>query len=84
MKASAAFMSLFQCTLGMSDNLVVKVHYGFGSRNRSKEYSVTEFDFLGYTFKGIWIKDRLGRVQQNFLPFVSRKSAKSFREKIPI
>ena len=53
-------------------------------KDRPKEYSVTEFDFLGYTFKGIWIKDRLGRIQQNYLPFVSRKSAKSFREKIPI
>ena len=51
-------------------------------KDRPKEYSVTEFDFLGYTFKSIWIKDRLGRLQQNFLPFVSKKSAKSFRDKI--
>ena len=51
-------------------------------KDRPKEYSVTEFDFLGYTFKSTWIKDRLGRLQQNFLPFVSKKSAKSFRDKI--
>ncbi len=24
----------YYCALGMSDNLVVKVHYGLGSRNR--------------------------------------------------
>lgn len=35
-------------------------------KDRPKEYSVTEFDFLGYTFKSTWIKDRLGRLQQNF------------------
>ena len=51
-------------------------------KDRNKEYPVTEFDFLGYTFKGIWIKDRLGRIQQNFLPMVSKKAAKAFRDKI--
>ena len=51
-------------------------------KDRKKEYSAIEFDFLGYTFKGIWIKDRLGRIQLNFLPMVSKKAAKAFRDKI--
>ena len=42
----------------------------------------TEFDFLGYTFKRIFIKDRLGRLQFNFLASLSRKSAKAFRDKL--
>ncbi len=47
-------------------------------KDRKKEYPVTEFDFLGYTFRRIFIKDRLGRLQFNFLPSVSKKSAKAF------
>jgi len=43
---------------------------------------VTEFEFLGYTFRREFIKDRLGRLQFNFLPSVSAKSAKAFRDKI--
>lgn len=41
-----------------------------------------EFDFLGYTFKGMIIKDRLGRLQLSFLVSVSKKTAKSFRDKL--
>ena len=51
-------------------------------KDRRKEYQNTEFDFLGYTFRRIFIKDRLGRLQFNFLPLVSKKSAKAFRDKI--
>lgn len=51
-------------------------------KDRIKEFDVTEFDFLGFTFKRIYIKDRTGRMQWNFLPSVSKKSAKAFREKI--
>jgi len=51
-------------------------------KDRMKEYPITEFDFLGYTFRRIFIKDRLGRLQFNFLPSVSKKSAKDFRGKI--
>ncbi|WP_220482610.1 group II intron maturase-specific domain-containing protein [Fontibacillus panacisegetis] len=47
-----------------------------------KEYPVTEFEFLGYSFRRVFIKDRLGRLQFNFLPSVSVKSAKTFRDKI--
>jgi RNA-directed DNA polymerase len=51
-------------------------------KDRKLEFQNTEFDFLGYTFRRIFIKDRTGRLQYNFLPQVSRKSAKSFRDKI--
>ncbi|MDD4680969.1 MAG: group II intron reverse transcriptase/maturase [Clostridia bacterium] len=51
-------------------------------KDRKKKYPNTEFDFLGYTFRRVFIKDRLGRLQFNFLPSVSKKSAKAFRDKI--
>ena len=51
-------------------------------KDRVKEFPATEFDFLGYTFKQVYIKDRIGRYQFNFLSFVSKKSAKNFRDKI--
>lgn len=51
-------------------------------KERQENYPVTEFDFLGYTFRRIFIKDRTGRLQFNFLPSVSKKSTKSFRDKI--
>jgi hypothetical protein len=46
------------------------------------DYPNQEFDFLGYTFKRMFIKDRTGRLQYNFLCKVSKKSAKSFRDKV--
>ena len=51
-------------------------------KDRKRTYPNTEFDFLGYTFRRMFIKDRLGRLQFNFLPSVSKKSAKAFRDKI--
>lgn len=51
-------------------------------KDRKKEYPYTNFDFLGYTFQRVFIKDKLGRLQFNFLPSVSKKSAKAFRDKI--
>lgn len=63
------------------------VHYKIvycKDKDRQKEHPVTEFEFLGYVFKGIWIKDELGRIQQNFLPVVSKKSAKAFSDKIKL
>lgn len=51
-------------------------------RDRRGKYSYTEFDFLGYTFKGRYIKDRVGKRWTNFIPAVSRESGKSFRNKI--
>lgn len=50
--------------------------------DRTKDYEVTEFDFLGYTFKTVWMKCRDGKMRNNFVASVSKKSAKSFRGKI--
>jgi retron-type reverse transcriptase len=51
-------------------------------RDRRRKYPHTEFDFLGYTFRGRYIKDRTGKLWTNFVPADSRKSEKSFRNKI--
>jgi RNA-directed DNA polymerase len=51
-------------------------------RDRTKDYENTEFEFLGYAFHKRFIKDKLGRLQFNFLPAVSPKSAKTFRAKV--
>jgi len=50
--------------------------------DRNKDYPNTEFDFLGYTFCRIFIKDRRGRLNFNFLAGASKKANKSFRDKI--
>lgn len=51
-------------------------------KERTRDYPVTSFDFLGYTFKKRFIKDRTGRLQFNFLPAVSKQAETSFRSKI--
>jgi RNA-directed DNA polymerase len=51
-------------------------------KDRKLNYQNTGFEFLGYAFRKRFIKDRTGRLQFNFLPAVSNKSAKSFREKV--
>ena len=42
-------------------------------KGRTAEYECTEFDFLGYTFRRVLIKDKLGRLQFSFLASVSKK-----------
>ena len=51
-------------------------------KDRTGEYACTEFDFLGYTFRKTLIKDKLGRLQWNFLASVSKKACQSLRDKI--
>lgn len=51
-------------------------------KDRRKEYSVTEFDFLGYTFRKVRIKDRLGRLQMNFIASVSKKAEQALKDKV--
>jgi len=53
-------------------------------KDRTKEYPNIEFDFLGYTFRQVLIKDRLGRLQMNFLASVSKKSEQSLKDKIKV
>ena len=47
--------------------------------DRRKEEELTEFDFLGYTFKARYIKCRDGKLRYNFIASVSKVSAKAFR-----
>ncbi|MTI70524.1 MAG: RNA-directed DNA polymerase [Firmicutes bacterium] len=51
-------------------------------KDRRREYPNVDFDFLGYTFKGVYIKCRTGRRGINFIASASKKSNKSFRTKI--
>ncbi len=51
-------------------------------KDRQADYPNTEFDFLGYTFRGIWMKNRLGRIQCNFIAAVSKKAVNAMREEI--
>lgn len=51
-------------------------------KDRLRDYPITEFDFLGYTFKAMYIKCKDGKMRNNFLCYVSKKSGKSFRDKI--
>ena len=51
-------------------------------KDRTGSYECTEFDFLGYTFRRIFIKDKTGQVQMNFLASVSKKASQSLKDKI--
>ena len=48
---------------------------------RRKDYPVTSFDFLGYTFRPRQSKNRHGKFFINFSPAVSNKAGKAMREK---
>lgn len=51
-------------------------------KDRTKNEELTEFDFLGYTFKAVYIKCKDGKIRHNFIASVSKTSAKAFRDKI--
>ena len=51
-------------------------------KDRTEEYSSTEFEFLGYIFRRTLIKDRCNRLQWNFLASVSKGACKTLKEKI--
>jgi RNA-directed DNA polymerase len=50
--------------------------------NRKRNYSVSTFDFLGYTFRPRRCVNRQGKVHPNFLPAVSRASKKAINREI--
>jgi RNA-directed DNA polymerase len=77
---AALKMRLTECKLELHPQKT-KIIY-CKDKDRTGDYPHTEFDFLGYTFKRVFIKDRLGRLQFNFLASLSRKSAKAFRDKL--
>lgn len=49
-------------------------------KDRTRSFECTEFDFLGYTFRKVMIKDRSGRLQFNFLASVSKRATKALNE----
>lgn len=49
---------------------------------RKASYSNTEFDFLGFTFKKRWVKNRKGDFFMSFTPAISRSSESSIRDEI--
>ena len=51
-------------------------------KDRTKDEDLTEFDFLGYTFKAVYVMCRDGKPRLNFIASVSKMSAKTFRDKI--
>jgi len=51
-------------------------------KERKKQYPNTAFDFLGYTFRKVLIKDRLGRLQMNFIASVSKKAGQALKDKV--
>ena len=51
-------------------------------KDRTREEELTEFDFLGYTFKAVYIMCKDGKKRSNFIASVSKASAKTFRDKI--
>lgn len=51
-------------------------------KDRNNTEELNEFDFLGYTFKAVYIKCRDGKIRYNFIASVSKVSSKAFRTKI--
>jgi len=51
-------------------------------KSRRKDYPITEFDFLGYTFRPRWVLNRKRKsIFLNFTPAVSSKAVKAMRQK---
>lgn len=53
-------------------------------KDRTKVYPNTEFDFLGYTFRKVMIKDWLDRMQFNFMASVNKKAGQSLRDTVSL
>lgn len=51
-------------------------------KDRTRDEDLTEFDFLGYTFKAVYIMCKDGKMRSNFIASVSKASVKTFRDKI--
>ncbi|MDP4147598.1 MAG: group II intron reverse transcriptase/maturase [Bacillota bacterium] len=51
-------------------------------KDRIRDYPVTEFDFLGYTYKAVYIKCKDGKLRNNFIASASQKACKGLRDKI--
>lgn len=54
----------------------------YTDKDRTKEEELKEFDFLGYTFKAVYIKCKDGVMRNNFIASVSKTAAKGLKDKI--
>ncbi len=50
--------------------------------DRKGDYTVMQFDFLGYTFRPRLSRNRRGKFFENFAPAISNKAAKAIRQKV--
>jgi RNA-directed DNA polymerase len=50
--------------------------------NRTQEYELIQFDFLGYTFRARRSLDRYGRLFANFSPAIARSAVKALRQEV--
>lgn len=50
--------------------------------DRTEDYPITQFDFLGYTYKAVYIKCKDGKLRNNFIASASQKACKNVRDKI--
>ena len=50
--------------------------------DRTEDYPITQFDFLGYTYKAVYIKCKDGKLRNNFIASASQKACKNIRDKI--
>lgn len=69
-----------QCKLEIHQGKT-KIVYCRGGKNKG-HYENERFDFLGYTFKTRWYKDKNGTFRETFTPAVSADAAKSLRQKV--
>ncbi len=51
-------------------------------QNRKEKYEKTEFDFLGFTFRSRFVKNRKGQFFMSFIPAISKKAEKLIRDEI--
>lgn len=49
--------------------------------DRKGDHPTTEFEFLGYTYKAMYIKCRDGKMRNDFICYVSKQSGKAFIDK---
>jgi len=71
---------MFECKLELHPEKT-KIIYCKDS-NRTGKYEHTSFDFLGYTFRTRFARNKRGQYFVSFTPAVSKKAIKSFNQRI--
>ena len=71
---------LADCKLELHPTKTRIVYCKDGDRTLKEE--ATQFDFLGYTFKGVYMRCRDGKMRCNFVAYASKSAGKSLRDKV--